>query len=124
MFISVIFVPVCLLIVNHYVTHLRGDNLVKDVITIVITRFPSALIGFVFTEYKLFDKIESGNFKIIRSKTANVVIQVICALCITMGRWIIRADLLNFGVLPMDQKYASIDVSREVVYAPLFINAL
>lgn len=85
--------------------------------------FPCLLTGYICANYGLFEKIGKLNSKMIRNKVLkvlNVIIWVLVAFAVPMGRYFLPELIISFsGSLGL-----TFLISMDVLYTPIFVFAL
>lgn len=114
LFISLILIPNIFRAVGHFVS----NDMLCEMIEHQQLWISCVLMGYVFADHGLFEKLRLLNERIIKDKRLNTVLMIIAALCLPYGRRAAPTLTLFFGRPPV------FDISMDVVYAPLFIYAV
>lgn len=114
LFVCLILIPNMFRLFNRFV----NNSIISELIGNQQSWLSCVLIGYIFANYSLFEKIEHLNFQIIKNKKLNTGLMLVGILCIPFGRIAIPSLTLGFSHLP------SLYISMDVIYAPLFIYAV
>lgn len=109
--ITFICMPFVIRLLGHFIT----NDIVKEILGNLSGWFPCVLIGYIFANYKLFEKMQSLNIYIVRRKWINIIIWICLFFIIPMGRFFEPNMSLAFKWIP------SFQISMDVIYAPIFI---
>lgn len=95
-----------------------ADHFVSRSLNNLIEWFPIVLLGYIFADHNLFEKIYDLNTKFIKNKTLNTFVYLIIAFAAPMGRWLKPALTIAFSALP------PFHISMDILYTPMFIYAV
>ena len=85
---------------------------------------PCVLIGYLFAQHDLFEKLERLNRKAIRSDALNGVLWLLIALLMPMGRWLDPKIDIRFVVLHGPHTSPNLSIHFDCLFAALFIYAV
>lgn len=120
-FTSIVLFPVITDVIDCIVKKYIGNDIIIELTSNLFFWFPMVLLGYIFAKYKLFDRMEYNTSKIIHSKKATIILQIIGALCAPMGRYVLPYFSFNVVAVPIIHKSINFSVSMDVVYTPIFI---
>ena len=136
LFISWIGFPLLVALVVRITDGLFNSLVIHEVLCDLVW-FSSVLTGFIFARYGLFEKLEAVNKKYIKSNAGNIVLWLLIAIIIPMGRYFAPNLMLSVGGLnypnvvilsiddlPMIGETFSYAFPLDVIYTPLFIYSL
>ena len=94
----------------------------SEVLEFQIRWISIVFVGYIFANYGLFEKIERLNKFLIRNKILNIIVLILVAICVPFGRCTIPTLTLALGALP--DFNITLDITMDVIYAPIFIYCL
>ena len=119
-FLSLILIPIIFFRIGG---HFVNNSLILQLIMNQYDWLSCVLIGYVFANYKLFERIKHINLRLVKSKKTNTALMVIVALCVPFGRYAVYSLSLEFKHFP-GISIPAISISMDVLYAPIFIYAI
>ena len=94
------------------------NSIVNEVFGNLHAWFPIVLLGYIFASYHLFERVSDFNTKMIRNRGCNIVLSIIIACVVPMGRWAEPLMTITFTRFPQ------IYISMDAFYTPVFIYAV
>ena len=123
LFFSTILFPTFIWIIRYIIIKHGAGKTIVNILWYFAWWFPAVLVGYIFANYNIFDRMEY-NSKNTCSKKKAVFLWVIVGLCVPMGRYFLPSFSLNIGSLPIFHESMIIKLSLDFVYAPVFIYCL
>ena len=114
LFLSLILIPNIFRVSGHFVNNSIASELIRN----QEYWLSCVLIGYVWANYGLFEKLLYVNRRLIKNEKMNIILIVITAFCVSFGRVVVSSLSLKFKYLP------GISINMDVAYTPIFIYAV
>lgn len=112
--LGLVFIPGIFQMIGHFI----NKGIMAELFQNQRCWIACVLVGYVFANYGLFERLKTLQQYLMKSKKCNVVLMVMVVLCVPFGRVAVPTLTLTLKHLPV------INISMDVVYAPIFIYAI